>query len=182
MAHLEQAAVREAEQGSGLSGKPAHRLLQRHLAQLARPVAHQVQAEGRVIEEGEVRAGVRQAHQGVGVVEHAAHRVLVRIEHRGGEHGVEVLGNGQVEHEVERIGAGLAREFGDAALLVARMFRGGHLDHLNLVPLAVEEAKHGGCRDLGAHRVTKILVRDGHLNASPFKPSTRFQDSSPSTG
>ena len=94
-----------------------HRVGEREHAALAHPVAEQVQAEAGVVEEGEVRAGVRQRHQARRVAQHAADRVLVRVEQQRAEHRVEVLGEREVEHEVERVLAGLARQLGDRALL-----------------------------------------------------------------
>ena len=94
-------------------------------------MAEQVQAEAGVVEEGEVRAGVGQRDQAGRVAQHAAHRGLVGVEQQRVEHRVEVLGEREIEHEVERVLVRGARELGDRALLGSC----AGLDDLDLAPI-----------------------------------------------
>jgi hypothetical protein len=59
IAFAQQSAILEAEQLGRLAGQAMHRLRQVEHAEVAAPMAHQVQAEARVTEEGEMGAGIR---------------------------------------------------------------------------------------------------------------------------
>src|SRR4051812_30505216 len=63
MARLQRAALRDAEYLRRMAGQAPHRLRQREHAELARPVAQEMQAEGGVVEEREVCTRVRQRHE-----------------------------------------------------------------------------------------------------------------------
>ena len=91
IALAQQAAVLDAEQLGRLAGQAMHGLRQVEHAEIAAPVAHQVQAEAGVAEEGEMRAGVAQRDVGVGIGQDPAHRLLVVVQELGHERGVEVL-------------------------------------------------------------------------------------------
>ena len=74
-------------------------------------------------------------------------------------------------------------DLGDRALLVARSSRPRGLDDLDLVPLAVEEAKRRRRRQLGAHAVAKRPVGEHRLERRRRdRPSAGFQLARPSTG
>ena len=124
-------------------------------------MANQVQAKRGIVEKGQVGPSVRKAHQAIGVVEHAAHRVFIRIEQRRREYRVQLLGNGEVKHEVQRVLAGFPRQIGNGALFENRMGTVGHFDDLDLIPFAIEQAEIGGGRNLGAHGVAKRLGANG---------------------
>ena len=149
-------SVAQAVDGRRLAGQAVHSARQAHRTELARPVAHQVQAERSIIEEGQVSACVRQADQAVGMVEHPGHGLFVRIQQGRGEHGIEVLGQRQIEHHIERIAAGLRGQVGQGALLKVCMARIAHLDHLHLTPFPVEQTEGRGGRQFGPDRIAKL--------------------------
>ena len=138
-----------------MRGETAHRLTQRHDAQLARPVAEQVQTETGVVEEGQVCAGVAQADDAVRVVQHAAHGLLVAVEQLRGVDGAQVFRQRQVEHHIERVATLRCRDVGQRALLERPIFFAHHLDHVHLVPFAVEQPEAGRPRQFAAQRRAK---------------------------
>ena len=119
----------------------------------------QVQPEAGVVEEGQVCAGIAQADDAVRMGEHAADCGLVGIEQGRRENGLQLVGDGQVEHRVERVAALGRRDVGDGALFMVRQRRAGGFDDMHLVPFRVEEAEGGGGRELSAHAVAKVLAR-----------------------
>ena len=164
MACAQQAAIRHAEHARRVRGQLAHRLGHRHRAALARPVAEQVQPEAGVVEEGQVRARVAEADDAVRVVQHAADRLLVAVEQLRGEDRAQVLGERQVEHHVERVRRLARRRSRRCSAARARACaRPRDLDHLDLVPLAVEEAEGRRRRELGAHAVAEGAVGQSAL-------------------
>ncbi len=154
------AAVGDAEYRSRLGGEPAHGFAQRHRAHVAHPVTEQVQTEARIVEEGQVRPGIAQAHQAVRVVEHATDGIFVGVEQLGREHGLQVLRETQVQHDVERITRLVACDVGDAPLLVASVVPKRGFDDLDLVPLTVEQPEGRGRRQLGAQPGAKRRIRE----------------------
>src|SRR5258706_4900966 len=104
-----------------------------------------------------MRAGIGERDQRMRIAQYATDRGFVRVEQQRAEHGLEVLGERQVEHAVERIASRLGGERGDRALLEVRPRR---LDHLYLVPFAVEQAKVLGTRDLLAHGIAERALAE----------------------
>ena len=121
-------------------------------------MAQQVQAEACVVEERQVRPRVAQAHDAVRVVEHATHGIFVGIEKLGGEYRFQVFGDGQVQHDVQRIASLILCNGGQGLLLVRGILRPGDFDDLHLVPFAIEQPEGGLGRELGAQRVAKLRV------------------------
>jgi len=130
-----------------------------HRPHVTRPVAEQMQAEARIVEERQVRARVAQAHHAVRVVEYATHRIFVGIEKLCGENGFEVFGDGQVEHYVQRIASLVPCNVGHGFLLIRSVLRLGDFDDPDLVPFTVEQAEGSAGREFGAQRVAKRRVR-----------------------
>ena len=64
-----QTAVLQTKNLCGSCRDLMHRIGQTHLAKIARPMPHQMQAKASVIEEGQMRAGVTQGNQTVGVIQ-----------------------------------------------------------------------------------------------------------------
>ena len=110
-----------------------------------------------------VGASVAQADDAVRVVEHPADRVLVAVQELRGEHRLQVVGEGDVEHRVERVAAVGAGDRGDAALLVPAEIGSHRLDDMDLVPFAVEEAKRRRRLQLGADGVAERAVGEHRL-------------------
>jgi hypothetical protein len=71
---------------------------------------------------------------------------------------MKVFREGQVEHGVERVAAVLCGDVDDRALFEGAVARLGDLDHVDLVPFAVEEAEHSRRGQLGSHGVAKAFV------------------------
>src|SRR5207247_7963132 len=105
---------------------PLHRLFERQITSLADPVAEQMEAEARVAEERQMRAGVRQRDGGVRVTEELSHLVLVGVEELAVEHRVELAVEAEVEEGVELVAAGLARELRDGLADERTMLGTGH--------------------------------------------------------
>jgi hypothetical protein len=57
------------------------------------------------------------------VIEHATHRLFVGVEKLRGEHGFQVFGDGEIQHDVQRIASLGLCNFGKALLLI-RVFSG----------------------------------------------------------
>ena len=145
-------------------------------------MAKQVQAEGGVVEECQVRAGVTQADDAVRMVEHSANGFFIRVEQLRGEHGLQVLFNRQIEHHVEWVTALDACDVGDGLLFVARVGRDRSLHDLHFVPLAVEKPERGRRCQFGSDAFAKRRTAKQATNASPCRPSAGLQLASPSTG
>ena len=71
------------------------------------------------------------------------HLIVVGIEQHRGEHGLQVLRQGEVEQPVERMLALLRGEQRDAPAFEAAALGIAHHDHLHLAPVAREDAPHG---------------------------------------
>jgi hypothetical protein len=125
-------------------------------------VPHQVQAEACVVEKGQVRTGVAQTDQAVRVVEHAADRFLVGVQKLRGEHRAQVLGEREIEHDIEWVALLSTCDVGDAPLLVPGVRRRGRLDDLHLVPLTVEQPKGCGGSQFSAHAVAERGACEHH--------------------
>ena len=152
-----------AEDLRWLAGEAAHGFAHRHRPEIARPVAHQVQAKAGVVEERQMRTGIAQADDAVRMVEHAADGFFVCVEQLRREDGLQLLGDRQVEHHIERVAELAAGDVGDALLFMVRVRWVCGFDHLHLVPLAVEEAEVGRRCQFSAHPVAKALSgKHGH--------------------
>src|ERR1700730_2522047 len=127
----------------------AHRLLERQVAPVAYPVPEEMETEARVAEEGEMRARVRERHRRAGMPEELGDLLLVGVEEPAVEHGLEVIGQPQVEEDVERLALLLAGQLADGPALEIPMlgflgFRDGQV-----VPVRVADAiRHAGLAHL----------------------------------
>ena len=103
----------EAVDGRGLAGELVDRPLHRHHLAVAHPVAEQVGREARVAELAHVRTRVGQAEQHRLLREEPRDRVGVVVGEHAREAGLEVFGERDVEHHVERRAAALLGELGE---------------------------------------------------------------------
>ena len=162
VAFADQTAALQTEHLRRMRGQAPHRLAHAHHGALACPVPEQVQAEAGVVEEGQVRARITQGNDAVRMGEQPAHCLFFAVEQLRGEHRLQVFGKRQVEHHVERVATFPVRDLGNALLLVVRMFRACHFDHVHLLPLAVEQAKRRRRGEFNAQRIAKLASRQ-HL-------------------
>ena len=114
------AATREAEHVGGFAGQLAHRVLERHDLTLAYPCAQQVGGERRVAQLVDVRARVGEAERDVLVREQLADCFDVVVGDVRTKARLEILGEREIAHHVERARAALAREVTHPAALAAR--------------------------------------------------------------
>ena len=94
----------------GWPGEPPDRVLERERLAFPHPVAEQVGRVARVAELAGVGAGVGQAEQDALVGEQLADLVVAVVVHDDPEAGRQVVGEREVEHEVERRRAPLLRQ------------------------------------------------------------------------
>ena len=78
-----------------------HGLRQAEHAEIAAPMAQQVQAEPGITEEREMRAGVGQRDVRVGVGQDPADRLFVVVQQLRHEHGFEIFRQGEIEEKTE---------------------------------------------------------------------------------
>src|SRR6185312_14730294 len=83
--------------------------------------------------------------------------------------GVEVLGEREIQHEVQRVAA--VRQLGDRALLELLVAR---LDDLHLVPFAVEQAKVRRAGDFLAQGVPERFLSEFLLEQIPLERQSRL--------
>src|ERR1043166_7643589 len=89
-----------------MAGQALRRLCERERATFPYPVAKEVQAEAGVVEEGEVRPGVGKRHQDRRMARHPPDVLLFGVQQQGAEHRAQAFLEREVEHVVERVGAG----------------------------------------------------------------------------
>ena len=125
------AAVAEAGRAGGQVGEAVVRLLERDLAGVAHHPDQEVGGVGAGGEEFGVRAAVGDARDGVGRLDDFGHMVRIGVTDFGEELGLEVGGEREVEHGVDRVFAHLLADFGEGQADV--LFELGHglevLDH-----------------------------------------------------
>ncbi len=106
--------------------------------------------------------------------QHAPDRLLVGIEQQRAEHGLEVLLQREVEHQVERVLAGLGGERGHVALLVVLVRADSTTVTFCHSPL--NRRKCAGRSSSARIASRKPRSRSLVLNASPFRPSAGRHD------
>ena len=152
VALAQEATAAQAEQLGGLAGQAMHGLRQVEYAEIAAPVAHQVQAETGVAEEGEMGTSVAQGDVGVGVGQDLSDRLLVVVQELGHELGVEVFRERKVEDEIERLLACGRGELGEGGAFQLAVLGPRGLDDEELVPFAVEHQPAARRLDLAPDR------------------------------
>src|SRR5438477_2221865 len=132
-AWVEPAAIAQTEHGRGFTCELVDRALERHHGLVANPVAEQVGREARVAQLTHVRARIGEAEQHSVLGEELRDRVGVIVREDTPEPRLEVLLQGEVEHDVERRVGPFRRDVGDLRIDELRMFRRfGHHQRLEV--------------------------------------------------
>src|SRR5882724_5419119 len=132
-ARAEEPTIVDAERRGRLEGQPSHRVLQRHDALLAHPVAEQTRAVAIAPVELHVGAAVGETDIGVGVVEDLRHGRLIDVRSPLQEHGIQMFLDRQIQEGVDDALALSLRHFTNRLALPALVLRQHRLTYPDVV-------------------------------------------------
>ena len=150
-----ESTVGEPEQPGLVAGEHGHRPLEGEHPALAHPVLERPHGITTVRIGQHVGAGIGGADHGRRVSDQPGHLVVVAVAHDHGDLGLEVVGEGEIEQEVDRVGAPLRTEGVEILPLDPRL---AGVAHPHMVPSPVEHGIRWHGRPLPAQQGPRLWI------------------------